>query len=176
MQPLNSDEDRALQRLRNTGRGGAVARDLAKDERTGIQLGTRLVKLGLAAVTRSNRFVATEYVATRVPGAIAWEQRRSDPNDPNWKKPPRRIGRIPARDESVADAVSRPLLLGPPCPQCQQPTQVRKHAKVGRKQLRQPFYYTRWYFCVNPQCEVTKIMPPEHRVWNTRCAEPGSTT
>jgi hypothetical protein len=32
---------------------------------------------------------------------------------------------------------------GPPCPRCKQATQVREHAAITEKQLRQPFYYLR---------------------------------
>jgi hypothetical protein len=30
--------------------------------------------------------------------------------------------------------------------------------------LRAPYYYSRWYNCVNPSCETTLIMPPEFRI------------
>jgi hypothetical protein len=36
----------------------------------------------------------------------------------------------------------------------------------GRRHLRQPYYYTRWYCCVNHYCATTLIMPEAHKVWN----------
>jgi hypothetical protein len=50
------------------------------------------------------------------------------------------------------------------CPRCNRPTQVRKHAALGERQLRAPFYYRRWFFCTNPTCQTTMIMRDEDRV------------
>jgi hypothetical protein len=55
---------------------------------------------------------------------------------------------------------------GDPCPQCCQPTQIREHAAITEKHLRQPHYYRRWFYCQNPQCRVTTVMHPRHIVWN----------
>lgn len=57
-------------------------------------------------------------------------------------------------------------LDGDPCPRCGFPTEIREHDKVREKQLRQPFYYTRWFYCHNRQCRTTLIMPKEFIVWN----------
>lgn len=42
--------------------------------------------------------------------------------------------------------------------------QVREHAAITEKMLRQAVYYTRWYCCMNHQCRTTLVMPEEHRV------------
>jgi hypothetical protein len=56
---------------------------------------------------------------------------------------------------------------GPPCPRCGKATQVRTHRSIRRKQLRQPYYYSRWFKCINKKCRTTLIMPPEYIVWNS---------
>jgi hypothetical protein len=56
---------------------------------------------------------------------------------------------------------------GPPCPRCGKATQVRTHLSIGRKQLRQPYFYSRWFKCTNKKCRTTLIMPPEYIVWNS---------
>jgi hypothetical protein len=55
---------------------------------------------------------------------------------------------------------------GPLCVRCARPTQVREHEQISEKMLRQPFYYSRWYFCMNESCRTKQIMPPEFIVWN----------
>ncbi len=61
---------------------------------------------------------------------------------------------------------------GPPCPRCSQATQVREHAAITEKHTRrQPFYYSRWYRCLNPNCKTTLIMPEQYKVWNLTEAE-----
>ena len=55
---------------------------------------------------------------------------------------------------------------GDPCPRCGWKTDVREHKTIRQKQLRAPFYYSRWFYCVNPGCKTTLIMPPEFIVWN----------
>lgn len=55
--------------------------------------------------------------------------------------------------------------VGPGCPRCGNPTVVRKHREVGERQLRQPFYYEKWFYCWNEECKTTLIMPDEHRVF-----------
>jgi hypothetical protein len=55
---------------------------------------------------------------------------------------------------------------GPSCPRCRRPTQVRTHAQVGPKQLRQPYYFKRWYFCTNYDCRTTLIMEEQDKKWN----------
>jgi len=40
---------------------------------------------------------------------------------------------------------------GPPCPRCGRPMQVREHDRIREKQLRQPFYYSRWFQQLQPR-------------------------
>lgn len=56
--------------------------------------------------------------------------------------------------------------FGEPCHTCNRPTQTREHLEITNKQLQQPFYYSRWYNCTNPECKTTLIMPDEFRVYN----------
>ena len=44
-------------------------------------------------------------------------------------------------------------------------TEVRGHKRVTEGMLRQPFYYSKWFYCTNRQCKTTLIMPPECRVF-----------
>lgn len=54
--------------------------------------------------------------------------------------------------------------IGIPCPRCESPTQIRTHAAVTQKMLRQPFYYRRWYYCTNMDCVTTMVMRDEDKV------------
>jgi hypothetical protein len=56
--------------------------------------------------------------------------------------------------------------LGDPCPRCCQPTQIREHEAVTEAHLRAPYYYRRWFCCLNPQCRVTTHLADRYRVWN----------
>jgi ABC-type transport system substrate-binding protein len=49
-----------------------------------------------------------------------------------------------------------------------QPMQIREHDGVGEKQLRKPFYYLRWFYCLNKNCRTTTVMPERHKVMNSR--------
>jgi hypothetical protein len=55
---------------------------------------------------------------------------------------------------------------GNPCPRCGCPTQIREHRYITAKELRRPFYYSRWFFCRNPRCKTSTIVLPEYRVFN----------
>ena len=44
---------------------------------------------------------------------------------------------------------------GIPCPRCGQQTEMREHVAITDKHLRQPYYFSRWFYCRNPQCPVT---------------------
>ena len=55
---------------------------------------------------------------------------------------------------------------GVPCPRCGRPTQIREHPHIGEKQLRQPFYYSRWFNCINNKCKTTLYMLDEYKVFN----------
>jgi len=54
---------------------------------------------------------------------------------------------------------------GPPCPRCSVPMQVRVHPEIGERQLRKPYYYSRWYNCANSACHTALVMPSEFIVW-----------
>jgi hypothetical protein len=55
---------------------------------------------------------------------------------------------------------------GDRCPRCGQRTEIREHRNVTAKELAKPFYYARWFICVNRRCKTTMIMREEHKVWN----------
>jgi len=55
---------------------------------------------------------------------------------------------------------------GDPCPRCCQPTEIREHPEITEKCLRQPFYYSRWFYCTNPKCRVTTYMPERYKVFS----------
>jgi len=56
---------------------------------------------------------------------------------------------------------------GDPCPRCGVPTQIREHDGIGDKQQRQPFYYARWFCCMNQSCKTTLVMPECYKVMNS---------
>jgi hypothetical protein len=55
---------------------------------------------------------------------------------------------------------------GDPCPRCGKATQIREHKSITDRELRQPFYYSRWFYCRNPRCRTTTIVPDRYRVFN----------
>ena len=55
---------------------------------------------------------------------------------------------------------------GEGCPRCGQPTEIREHAAITEKLLQQPSYYSRWFYCINPNCKMERIMPRHFLVWN----------
>ena len=55
---------------------------------------------------------------------------------------------------------------GEPCSRCGQPTQIREHFAIGARELSRPHYYSRWFYCLNPSCKTTLIMPSQFIVWN----------
>jgi hypothetical protein len=56
---------------------------------------------------------------------------------------------------------------GPACPRCGRPMQIREHDRIRPKQLRQPFYYRRWFRCMHKDCKTTLVMYEEFKVWNS---------
>lgn len=56
--------------------------------------------------------------------------------------------------------------VGIECPKCKRPTEMREHTSITDKHLRQPFYFTKWYYCQNQDCVVTTHMAEEFKVWN----------
>jgi hypothetical protein len=55
---------------------------------------------------------------------------------------------------------------GPCCPRCGRPTEIRTHRDVGTKQLRKPYYYSRWLYCTDRDCKTTTYMQEKFKVWN----------
>lgn len=55
--------------------------------------------------------------------------------------------------------------IGPPCPRCGHDTQVRVHKRITDKLLRQPFYYSEWYYCSNKRCRTSLLMPDKFKVY-----------
>lgn len=55
---------------------------------------------------------------------------------------------------------------GEACPRCGGQTQLRRHKAVTPKLLRQPFYYSQWFNCTNPNCKTGLIMLERFKVWN----------
>ena len=53
---------------------------------------------------------------------------------------------------------------GDPCPRCGKPTEIRTHPAITGKHLAQPFYYSRWFYCLNPDCRTKQIMPDRYMV------------
>jgi hypothetical protein len=47
---------------------------------------------------------------------------------------------------------------GDPCPRCGVPMQIREYDEVTKKKLRQPYFYTRWFCCMNKSCRTTLVM------------------
>ena len=56
---------------------------------------------------------------------------------------------------------------GPGCPRCGRPMQIREHDRIRPKQLRQPFYYSRWFRCMHKDCKTTIVHRDEFKVWNS---------
>ena len=56
---------------------------------------------------------------------------------------------------------------GPPCPRCGRPMQVREHDRIREKQLRQPFYYSRWFRCMYKGCKIKIVHREEFKVWSS---------
>ena len=73
-------------------------------------------------------------------------------------KPPKAA--LPKGTIVLDDAESKP------CPRCERLMQVRAHVAITEKQLRKPYYFSRWYCCVNNNCRTTLVMPEEFKVLN----------
>ena len=52
------------------------------------------------------------------------------------------------------------------CPRCGIKSQLRKHKEIKQKQLSQPFYYSQWNQCENPNCLTTTFMEDKYKVEN----------
>ncbi len=63
----------------------------------------------------------------------------------------------------------KPIVIpgnGDPCPRCGVPMQIRESDRIGDRQRRQTFFYTRWFCCMNKQCKTTLVMPARYKVPN----------
>jgi hypothetical protein len=63
----------------------------------------------------------------------------------------------------------KPIVIpgnGDPCLRCGVPMQIRKYDEVTKKKLRQPYFYTRWFCCMNKSCRTTLVMPARYKVMN----------
>jgi len=45
-------------------------------------------------------------------------------------------------------------------------SELRYHREITPKLLGQPFYYSRWYQCTNPDCKTTTFMEEKDKVVN----------
>ncbi len=52
---------------------------------------------------------------------------------------------------------------GDPCPRCGKPMQIRQYNAIDEEQMRQPFFYTRWFCCKNENCKTTLVMPARYK-------------
>jgi hypothetical protein len=55
-------------------------------------------------------------------------------------------------------------VAGIPCPRCGRPTQIREHARIGEKHLKQPYYFSRWFYCRHRDCRTKLIMREQFKV------------
>jgi hypothetical protein len=53
------------------------------------------------------------------------------------------------------------------CSRCGMVMEICEHVEITKKHRRQPFYYSRWFNCINPDCETNFVMPLRYRVWNS---------
>lgn len=42
--------------------------------------------------------------------------------------------------------------------------QVREHDWIRERHLKQPYYYTRWYYCTYPDCKTNQVMDEQFKV------------
>lgn len=52
------------------------------------------------------------------------------------------------------------------CTSCRGRTEERQHIAITDKQLRQPFFYSKWYYCHNKDCKTTTLMFDKDRIMN----------
>ena len=44
--------------------------------------------------------------------------------------------------------------------------QVRTHTHLKEKQLRQPYFFSKWFYCVYRDCPVKQHMVEQYKVYN----------
>ena len=84
-------------------------------------------------------------------------------NRPGPAKPTRQQQHKPKRGSGKTTVIPGD---GDPCPRCGVPMEIREHNGVGDKQVRQSYYYTRWFCCINKSCKTTLVMPERYKVMN----------
>ena len=55
---------------------------------------------------------------------------------------------------------------GDPCPRCGVPMQIREYNNLTDKHLHRPYFYTRWFCCMDKSCRTTLVMPERYKVMN----------
>ena len=177
MQRLSRDEQRGLRRLRKRGRAGATALELGESELAGLQLGARLVKLGLATVTRTNRFLLTKHLRTSVPAAIAWELAnpmayagRHDQEE----REPRRIGRIPggAGHDKIITTAAIEESVEPTRAICMAGLETIRYLPTRRmvevSEREHDFNRGKWWLSILGGDQPGKFQHPAGRIWELR--------
>lgn len=80
------------------------------------------------------------------------------------KKNRRKISKITSKNRDAGNTRSLGI-VGPPCRRCGVATEVREHKVIREKELSRPFYYRRWFNCINVLCPTQLIMPADERVF-----------
>jgi hypothetical protein len=57
---------------------------------------------------------------------------------------------------------------GPPCPRCGEPMQIREHRKITADLLAKPYYFSRWFRCMQRGCKTKLVMPEKFKVLATK--------
>jgi hypothetical protein len=60
---------------------------------------------------------------------------------------------------------------GPRCPRCGIHMAVFQHAKIGEKQVKQRYYYSKWFRCFNRKCKTTIVHQDRFRIYPNRVAD-----
>ena len=47
--------------------------------------------------------------------------------------------------------------------------QIREYSNLIDKHLHRPYFYTRWFCCMNKSCRTTLVMPERYKVMNPGC-------
>jgi hypothetical protein len=105
-------------------------------------------------------------------------QRDGNPNLSLEQDAPTKASERGSGDSAAADpnggqewsSINRVIVpgKGPLCPRCGWPTQIREHRDISERELRKPYYFRRWFRCINGRCKTTLIMPDEFKVRNGR--------
>lgn len=57
---------------------------------------------------------------------------------------------------------------GTQCELCNSVAEVREHTEITAQVLKQPFYYSQWYFCKDPHCKREIFFNEKYKVINAR--------